>query len=140
MGTRESPRGTSTTTRGEASLAFGQNDSAGRARAPLTETLPAALSAADVQRIEQALADSRAPATRAQYLSAWRAWAEWAGLTGNVALPADPAAVAAYLTQRTEQGASTTETMLAGGWKTARMVAHYAAGVVAEQGAVAKYL
>ena len=29
---------------------------------------------------------------------------------------------------------------LAGGWKTARMVAHYAAGATAEQGAVAKYL
>ena len=36
--------------------------------------------------------------------------------------------------------ASTTETMLAGGWKTARMVAHYAAAVTAEQGAVATYL
>ena len=30
--------------------------------------------------------------------------------------------------------------MLAGGWKTHRMVAHYSAGVAAEQGAVAKYL
>ena len=40
----------------------------------------------------------------------------------------------------TARGASTTETMLAGGWKTARMVAHYAAGATAEQGAVAKYL
>ena len=30
--------------------------------------------------------------------------------------------------------------MLPGGWKTARMVAHYATGVTAEQGAVAKYL
>ena len=40
----------------------------------------------------------------------------------------------------TARGASTTETMLAGGWKTHRMVAHYSAGVAAEQGAVAKYL
>ena len=40
----------------------------------------------------------------------------------------------------TARGASTTETMLAGGWQTARMVAHYSAGVAAEQGAVAKYL
>ena len=40
----------------------------------------------------------------------------------------------------TARGASTTETMLAGGWKTARMAAHYAAGAIAEQGAVAKYL
>ena len=37
-------------------------------------------------------------------------------------------------------GASTTETMLAGGWKTSRMVAHYSAGASAERGAVAKYL
>ena len=29
---------------------------------------------------------------------------------------------------------------LAGGWKTARMVAHYSAGASAERGAVAKYL
>lgn len=41
---------------------------------------------------------------------------------------------------RFERGASTTETMLAGGWKTARMVAHYSAGATAERGAVAKYL
>ena len=40
----------------------------------------------------------------------------------------------------TAAGASTTETMLAGGWRTARMVAHYAAGAQAERGAVAKYL
>ena len=40
----------------------------------------------------------------------------------------------------TARGASTTETMLAGNWKTARMVAHYAAGATAERGAVAKYL
>ena len=30
--------------------------------------------------------------------------------------------------------------MKAGAWKTARMVAHYSAGVAAEDGAVAKYL
>ncbi len=40
----------------------------------------------------------------------------------------------------TARGASTTETMLAGGWQTARMVAHYSAGAAAELGAVAKYL
>ena len=38
------------------------------------------------------------------------------------------------------RGASTTEVMRSGGWKTARMVAHYAAGATAEQSAVAKYL
>ena len=40
----------------------------------------------------------------------------------------------------TARGASTTETMFAGGWKTARMVAHYSAAATAVQGAVAKYL
>ena len=43
-------------------------------------------------------------------------------------------------TELTARGASTTETMLAGGWSTARMVAHYSAGATAELGAVAKYL
>ncbi len=41
--------------------------------------------------------------------------------------------------EATARGASTTETMKAGGWKTARMVAHYAADAQAERGAVAKY-
>ena len=40
----------------------------------------------------------------------------------------------------TARGASATETMLAGNWKTARMVAHYSAGAAAELGAVKKYL
>ena len=38
----------------------------------------------------------------------------------------------------TARGASTTEVMLAGNWKTARMVAHYSAGATAERGAVQK--
>ncbi|MYN65015.1 MAG: tyrosine-type recombinase/integrase [Acidobacteria bacterium] len=40
----------------------------------------------------------------------------------------------------TRCGASTTDVMRAGNWKTARMVAHYAAGATAERGAVARYL
>ena len=40
----------------------------------------------------------------------------------------------------TARGASTADVMLAGGWKTSRMVAHYAAGATAERGAVARYL
>ena len=55
---------------------------------------------------------------------------------------ASPPTVAAsgLASELTARGASTTETMLAGNWKTARMVAHYAAGATAERGAVAKYL
>ena len=40
----------------------------------------------------------------------------------------------------TRCGASTTDVMLAGSWKTPRMVAHYSAGATAERGAVARYL
>ena len=43
-------------------------------------------------------------------------------------------------TELTARGASTTEVMLAGNWRTSRMVAHYSAGATAERGAVAKYL
>ena len=45
-----------------------------------------------------------------------------------------------HASELTARGASTTEVMLSGGWKTARMVAHYSAGAKAERGAVAKYL
>jgi hypothetical protein len=40
----------------------------------------------------------------------------------------------------TSRGASTTDVMLAGNWKTSRIVAHYSAGPTAERGAVARYL
>ena len=40
----------------------------------------------------------------------------------------------------TARGASTADVMLAGGWKTSRMVAHCAAGATAERGAVARFL
>ncbi len=45
-----------------------------------------------------------------------------------------------HASELTARGASTTEVMLSGGWKTPRMVAHYSAGARAEKGAVAKYL
>ncbi len=44
------------------------------------------------------------------------------------------------VSELTSRGADTASVMLAGGWKTARMVAHYGAGATAERGAVAKYL
>ena len=40
----------------------------------------------------------------------------------------------------TARGASTADVMLAGGWRTARMVAHYSAGAAAERGAVMRFL
>ena len=63
--------------------------------------------------------------------------ARGAGIDGRITGHSGRVGLASELTTR---GASTTETMLAGGWKTARMVAHYSAGAAAEQGAVAKYL
>ncbi|WP_446830021.1 tyrosine-type recombinase/integrase [Candidatus Foliamicus sp.] len=66
-----------------------------------------------------------------------KALAKAAGIAGRITAHSARIGLASELTRR---GASTTETMLAGGWKTARMVAHYSAGATAERGAVAKYL
>ena len=66
----------------------------------------ATITAADQARIDRALQDARAENTRRQYRSAWAAWVAWCSEHGHVTLPADPASVAAYLTQRTEQGAA----------------------------------
>ena len=63
--------------------------------------------------------------------------AKAAGITGRITGHSGRVGLASELTAR---GASTAETMLAGGWKTERMVAHYSAGATAERGAVAKYL
>ena len=60
-----------------------------------------------------------------------------AGIAARVTAHSGRVGLASELTAR---GASTTEVMLAGNWKTARMVAHYAAGATAERGAVRKYL
>ena len=60
-----------------------------------------------------------------------------AGIEARVTAHSGRVGLASELTAR---GASTTEVMLAGNWRTARMVAHYSAGATAERGAVAKYL
>ena len=49
-------------------------------------------------------------------------------------------AVIGLASELTSRGASTTDVMLAGNWKTSRMVAHYSAGATAERSAVARYL
>ena len=61
----------------------------------------------------------------------------YAGIEARVTAHSGRVGLASELTAR---GTSTTEVMLAGNWKTARMVAHYSAGATAERGAVAKYL
>lgn len=60
-----------------------------------------------------------------------------AGITRKISAHSGRVGLASELTAR---GASTTEVMLAGAWKTARMVSHYSAGARAERGAVAKYM
>ena len=59
------------------------------------------------------------------------------GVDGRITGRSGRVGLAVELTRR---GAPEQATAKAGGWKTARMVAHYAAGATAEQGAVAKYL
>ena len=63
--------------------------------------------------------------------------AQAAGVECRVTAHSGRVGLASELTSR---GASTTDVMLAGNWKTSRMVAHYSAGATAERGAVARYL
>ena len=63
--------------------------------------------------------------------------AEAAGLDGRLTAHSGRVGLASELVV---SGASTADVMLAGGWATARMVAHYAAGAKAERGAVARFL
>ena len=58
-----------------------------------------------------------------------------AGIEARLTAHSGRVGLASELTAR---GASTTEVMLAGNWRTSRMVAHYSAGAKAERGAVAK--
>ena len=60
-----------------------------------------------------------------------------AGVDGRLTGHSGRVGLASELTAR---GASTADVMLAGGWKTAQMVAHYSAGATAERGAVKRYL
>ena len=76
-------------------------------------------------------------------------WAQMIGC-GSRLRPRPPASRAGRVTahsgrvglasELTSRGASTTDVMLAGNWKTSRMVAHYSAAATAERGAVARYL
>ena len=59
-----------------------------------------------------------------------------AGIEGQFSAHSGRVGLASELTRF---GASTTATMLASGWSTARMVAHYSSGAIAENGAVAQF-
>ena len=88
------------------------------------------------------VATSPEPADRVVPLSAqmiglrFTAAAQTAGVERRVTAHSGRVGLASELTSR---GASTTDVMLAGNWKTSRMVAHYSAGATAERGAVARY-
>lgn len=56
--------------------------------------------------ILNAVEDSRGPATRRVYESAWKRFQSWAVAEGLQPLPADPMTVAAYLISRANQGLS----------------------------------
>ena len=99
--------------------------------------------AANAIRTVRAAAADAAPTDRVVGLSPlqiqrrFTAAARAAGIEARVTAHSGRVGLASELTAR---GASTTEVMLAGNWKTARMVAHYSAGATAERGAVQKYL
>ena len=100
----------------------------------------------DVRYLKNGAARSRRPGARGPCGSAlaadggglrFTAAAEAAGLDRRVTAHSGRVGLASELTSR---GASTTDVMLAGNWKTLRMVTHCSAGATAERGAVARYL
>ena len=81
--------------------------------------------------------DRVVPLTARTIARRFTAAAEAAGIDRRITAHSGRIGLASELTRR---GASTTDVMLAGNWRTARMVAHYSAGATAEHGAVARYL
>ena len=81
--------------------------------------------------------DRVVPLTPALIGRRFTAAAQAAGIERRVTAHSGRVGLASELTSR---GASTTAVMLAGNWKTSRMVAHYSAGAAAAKGAVARYL
>ena len=96
-----------------------------------------------IRTLRAAAAAAAAPTDRVIGLSPlqiqrrFTAAARAAGIEARLTAHSGRVGLASELTAR---GASTTEVMLAGNWRTSRMVAHYSAGATAERGAVAKYL
>ena len=60
----------------------------------------------DIKAVTEAVRQSRRPATRRMYDSAWRRFRGWAEDEGVQALPAEPLTVAAYLARRAAAGLS----------------------------------
>ena len=100
------------------------------------DVAPATTAGAILVTVRRSKTDQEGTAADVRYLKSAAAAAA-AGLHGRLTAHSGRVGLASELTAR---GASTTDVMLAGAWKTARMVAHYSAGATAELGAVARYL
>lgn len=66
------------------------------------------LTAEERRRVEEALSEELAPATRTAYSGDWREFADWCDRRTHVAMPAEPEVVAAYLTLRADTHAMST--------------------------------
>ena len=64
----------------------------------------AVLGAEPRRRVSDALGEAYSPGTREVYRSHWARWTEWASKLGIRTLPAAPVHVAAFLTDRAEEG------------------------------------
>ena len=69
-----------------------------------SERLPANVSEDARRRITEALDQSLAPTTRANYRAQWKRWEEFATESGYPVFPADPVHVADWITQRAADG------------------------------------
>lgn len=79
------------------------NSLTGRGKRPLAD--PAGpITAADAERIANAIEAELAPATRETYACGWRQWDRWCQGRGIEPLPAPPEALAAFLAERAEAG------------------------------------
>lgn len=90
-----------------------QNDTA-RTPVPTAENGGSVvLKDAHLEAVVSAAQESHAPSTRRHYSSAWRAFAAWCDAEGYGSLPAAPETVAAYFTDRAEDGVSVSTLKLA---------------------------
>ena len=69
-----------------------------------SESLPATVSEDARRRITEALDQSLAPTTRANYRAQWKQWVSFATENGYSVFPADPVHVADWITQRAADG------------------------------------
>lgn len=71
---------------------------------PEPSALPPGLTELDAARITRAIAAAKSETTRRVYAQVWGHWERWCARRETRPLPADPLALAAYLTERAEDG------------------------------------